>query len=221
MRISVAVLCSTALLALVGAAQAADIRLTDWTRIEIGEEFATGTLGDIKVRLAGSDIAYGVSDGTYTGFNTPDHVPPVAYSDMVEFRGTLDGARYTVDFSWPVADPILYFTSLASTLTFSTPHITRLSGDPTFTVKDNVVDGVFDNGPFRSDSAGVIQLRGLFDDFSFTALFPDSSAGDGIAMQIAVPEPETTSLLLGSMLISFAAARRRRARCMPQREALR
>lgn len=171
---------------------------TEWSMIDTGAEVAQGSLDGVGIAFSGSDIDQGVIDNSFTGFNSSLFTPPIENSDFVGFRGAPATYRYELAFSEAIQNPILHFYSLASTLTFSTSSITRLSGDPDFTVSGDSVSGVLNDSPSGYDANGTIRLDGTFTDISFTAYYFDS-AQDGILMQVGVetsPVPIPASIVL-------------------------
>jgi hypothetical protein len=168
------------------ASHASVIRFVDWITIDIGTDVAIGSLDTVSVEFTGSDIDWGVVNESWTGFDVPMFTPPIDSSDMVSFRGAPAVYHYTLTFSAPVEDPIMHLRTLASTLTFSTDQIVKLSGDSVFSVSDSVVSGVIDDDPPGYDANGTISFEGTFSTLSFTAEYPYTSE-DGIILQVGAP----------------------------------
>lgn len=192
--------------------------VVDWTTIDAVTDVATGLLGAVSVTLTGP-IDGGLTNGSAAGFSGPAFVPPLAATDVVYIGGTTTGRTYTINFSSAVLNPLLYLSSLASTLTFAPgTSLTELSDDGNLTVAGNQVSGITQGS---SDANGIVQVNGVFTSLSFSALFSHSS-GDGIAFQLAaspntesppssVPEPGTYVLMLAGLAAAVGASKRRRA----------
>jgi len=201
---------SALLLGAILPAGASAMMFTDWSLVDIVTNVADGELGGVKVSFSGSNIDQGITDNSFTGFNSLLFTPPLVNSDFVGFRGAPAGYNYVLTFSAPVEDPIFHFYSLASNLTFSTSHITRLSGDPDFIVDGNVLSGILNDNLNGYDANGTIQLEGSYTAISFTATYFDSRE-DGIVMQLGSPVPvPATILLFGTGLAGLAGSRLRR-----------
>jgi len=201
---------SALLLGAILPAGASAMMFTDWSLVDIVTNVADGELGGVKVSFSGSNIDQGITVNSFTGFNSLLFTPPLVNSDFVGFRGAPAGYNYVLTFSAPVEDPIFHFYSLASNLTFSTSHITRLSGDLDFIVDGNVLSGILNDNPNGYDANGTIQLEGSYMTISFTATYFDSRE-DGIVMQLGSPVPvPATILLFGTGLAGLAGSRLRR-----------
>jgi hypothetical protein len=199
----------------------ADLVFTDWTNVNTTTDVAVGTLGPVSVTVSGGVIDFGVTDGSFTGFNYPYFTPPLAMTDVVEFKAANPPATYTytVSFSGPITNPVLQIGSLASILTFSTA-VTRLSGQADFVVAGNTVTGAYHEHPANpTDSNGTVELLGTLSSFTFTAqgIQVFSQGGDGIDLQIgadvaAVPEPGSLALcvVLGLGLLGIGCCRQAR-----------
>jgi hypothetical protein len=158
--------------------------------IDISTDVAIGGLDTVTVEFTGSDIDAGVIDESWSYFNAPMFTPPIEFTDVVGFRGAPAIYHYTLTFSAPVHDPIMHLASLASTLTFSTNQIVKVSGDSLFSVSDSVVSGVIDDTPSGYDTNGTIAFEGTFSTLSFTAEYPYPSE-DGIKMQVGAPHEDS------------------------------
>jgi hypothetical protein len=197
------------------------IIFTDWTTVDTTNNTASGTLGPVSVSFTGGIMDFGVTNGTFTGFNQPFFSPPLALTDVVGFRGSPSDFTYTIAFDRPVKDPRLDLASLASTLTFPGITLTKLSGQDTFTVSGSTVSGVIGGTlpPPNNDANGTVLLNGTFTTISFTADYPFSK-GDGIALQVgadfAAPEPASMTLLgIGAVGLIGYGWRHRRSRWTP------
>lgn len=191
-------LCAGCLALTASASMASQIIFTDWTTISTTSHSATGDLGGVTVQVSGTGINGGVTNNGFTGFGNANFTPSLPTSDYVGISGSPASNTYTVSFSTPVWNPVLHFFSLASTLTFSTSDLTKLSGDPTFVISGNVLSGSFNDSPNGYDANGTVRLSGAYGSFSFNAYY-SSPSGDGIYMQVgadATPAPEPSSLLL-------------------------
>jgi Matrixin len=164
---------------------------TDWTSIDLVNEIATGNLNGSTVTFSGTDINFGISNGTSPFFNYPGvFTPSIANTDSVQFvSGSSSPHNYTLSFSNPVTNPTLHLHSLASVLTFSSPSLftlVRLSGDATFAVSGNTVVGsLIPNPPVNSDSNGSVLIQGTFSQISFTSLVLPGASTDGINFQLS------------------------------------
>lgn len=188
---------------------------TDWTSVNTTTNVAVGTLGPVSVTLTGTDINYGVTDGSSTVFNQPYFSPPLTSSDEVGIGGSPSVFSYTVTFGAPVANPRMHILSLASALTFSGIPLTKLSGESDFVVSGSTVTGVDNNTPNGHDANGTIELSGIFSSYTFTAQYAASS-GDGISIQIGadltpVPVPAAVWLFSSGLLGLIGLARRKAA----------
>jgi hypothetical protein len=191
----------------------ADVTFTDWTSVDTAAETASGSLGPITVSFSGSDLSVGVTDNTFTAFNSAAFTPPLATTDTVEFRGQFPATSYTLGFSSPVTNPRLHLATLASTLDFGSIPLTKLSGDADFVVAGSTVDGEFHGS---TDSNGTILLTGTFTSISFSATFGATpNDGDGIDIQVGadlVPEPATPLAVAAIAPLSLVSRRRRHRR---------
>jgi len=192
----------------------AQVVFTDWTTVDTSANVAVGSLNSASVTFTGSDINFGVTDGSFTGFNFSFFDPPLATSDVVEFKADPSVFAYTISLSLALTNPRLHLASLGSTLDFSGISLTKLSGQSTFVVSGSTVTGQVDaGGSGFNDSNGTIQLNGTFSSITFTAQAPPAIS-DGIDMQLgvaAVPEPSTyaTATLCAAALIVSRCFRRR------------
>ena len=175
----------------------AQVVFTDWTTVDTSANVAVGSLNSASVAFTGSDINFGVTDGSFTGFNFSFFDPPLATSDVVEFKADPSVFAYTISLSLPLTNPRLHLASLGSTLDFSGISLTKLSGQSTFVVSGSTVTGQVDaGGSGFNDSNGTIQLNGTFSSITFTAQAPPAIS-DGIDMQLGVavvPEPSTYAM---------------------------
>jgi hypothetical protein len=180
-------------------------QFADWTDIT-GTTTATGTLLGASISLSGSHVfptPISVLDGSWPFFDGPDFTPPLAKTDLIQIGG-LPGDSYTLQFGAPVKNPVLEIGSLADKMAFPAgTQITKLSGQSTFTVADNVVTGTLNPalGPDGvNDSNGAVQLTGTFTSIPFT-VDPTYVLGseDGILVQVGAspgppPPPTVTSV---------------------------
>jgi len=191
----------------------AQVVFTDWTIVDTSANVAVGSLNSTSVTFTGSDINFGVTDGSFTGFNFSFFDPPLAASDVVEFKADPSVFAYTISLSLPLTNPRLHLASLGSTLDFSGISLTKLSGQSTFVVSGSTVTGQVDaGGSGFTDSNGTIQLNGTFTSITFTAQAPPAIS-DGIDMQLgvaAVPEPSTYAMAALCAAALFVSRCRRR-----------
>ena len=192
----------------------AQVVFTDWTTVDTSANVAVGSLNSASVTFTGSDINFGVTDGSFTGFNFSFFDPPLATSDVVEFKADPSVFAYTISLSLPLTNPRLHLASLGSTLDFSGISLTKLSGQSTFVVSGSTVTGQVDaGGSGFNDSNGTIQLNGTFSSITFTAQAPPAIS-DGIDMQLGVavvPEPSTyamATLCAAALFVSRCFRRR-------------
>ena len=192
----------------------AQVVFTDWTTVDTSANVAVGSLNSASVAFTGSDINFGVTDGSFTGFNFSFFDPPLAASDVVEFKADPSVFAYTISLSLPLTNPRLHLASLGSTLDFSGISLTKLSGQSTFVVSGSTVTGQVDaGGSGFTDSNGTIQLNGTFTSITFTAQAPPAIS-DGIDMQLGVavvPEPSTyamATLCAAALFVSRCFRRR-------------
>ena len=191
----------------------AQIVFTDWTIVDTSANAAVGSLNSASVTFTGSDINFGVTDCSFTGFNFSFFDPPLAASDVVEFKADPSVFTYTISLSLALTNPRLHLASLGSTLDFSGISLTKLSGQSTFVVSGSTVTGQVDaGGSGFNDSNGTIQLNGTFTSITFTAHAPPAIS-DGIDMQLgvaAVPEPSTYAMAALCAAALFVSRCRRR-----------
>jgi hypothetical protein len=165
------------------AAQAQEF--ADWTTLSDGNTVVSGTFLGAPVSVTGGQIhPSSPLDGSSVEFASADFSPPLPRSDAPELFGTTPATTYTMTFGRTVRDPILHLFSLGSVLTFPPgTQIVKRSGQPGFTVSQNVVQGG------TPDVNGTIQLAGDFDRLVFSALWPGGQP-DGIDFQVGgVPVP--------------------------------
>lgn len=184
----------------------------DWQSIDPINNIATGNIGTVSVTFTGSDINFGVTDGTSTRFDEVYFNPSLASTDDVYFVGFSSIYHYNFSFSSPVENPVFHFGSLASTLTFSGISPTRISGEDDFTVVGSTVSGVLNDTPSGHDANGTVMLAGVFTSIDFTAEYTYSSTiPDGIRTQFGgtvVPIPGAI-WLLGSGLVGLVGFRKK------------
>lgn len=172
------------------AGAAGGFTFADWTGTTAGG--VTGQLLGSELTLSGPTGPAHAFDGTSTVFATSDFSPPLTTSDAVYITG-LNGNSYTLEFANPLQDPVVHIHSLASTIAFpGGTTVTKVSGDPTFTVAGASVAGVIN---LATDSSGTIRLTGTFSSVPFTATptFADGNTGDGIYLQVGAPLPAPPS----------------------------
>mgnify|MGYP003676627866 CR=1 FL=1 len=193
------------------------IIFADINNIDTTNNVVTGTLANIDFTFTGGSVG-GVSDESFTLYNLPFFVPPIANSDTFIFTGNRSGLSYNLAFSAPVIDPIFHILSNASQLIFSGEEIVRLSGQSSFVVSgDRIIGDTFYNGTTPNNSNGSVQLIGTFTEINFTALLtlPSNFNTDGILFQVGlgearqVPEPATwLIMLMGFGLIAYQRKRK-------------
>jgi hypothetical protein len=166
------------------AAEAAAVTVTDWKFVDPAQNVASGMFGPVAISLSGGDVSFGVTNGSFTGFDYPFFTPPLATSDTVEVIAAENASHtYTVSFAMPVTNPRVHVYSLASTLTFNTTVI-RVSGQAAFVVSGaNAVVGEYLDGTTPNDANGTIELPGTMTGFTFTAE-PLGAFSDGLLLQI-------------------------------------
>ena len=184
------------------AGAAGEVTFTDW----VGTTAAgvTGQLFGSEVTLSGPVGPAHTFDGTSTVFGTSDFTPSLTASDAVYITG-LNANSYTLGFARPVQDPVFHVYSLASTIAFpGGTTVTKVSGDPTFTVADASVAGAIN---LTTDSSGTIRLTGTFTSLPFTATptFADGNTPDGIYLQVGAPLPAPPSNSAAPSLTGAAA----------------
>ncbi|HEY7145851.1 MAG TPA: hypothetical protein VH637_16540 [Streptosporangiaceae bacterium] len=156
------------------------LEFIDW--ISASPQGANGILHGQPVTLTGPMGTGSDFNATFQQFNTPAFTPQLAASDCVEIVGQ-PGHSFTLNFGAPVRDPVLLLASFGSVITFAPgTTVVRLSGEDTFIVSGNTVTGQVSAG----DSAGTVQLPGVFTTIAFTAVtnFPPApTVPDGIFLQ--------------------------------------
>jgi hypothetical protein len=174
----------------------------DWTAV--GANTASGTVLGTSVSLAGSHVwptPTSRVDGSWPYFDGPTFSPALARSDEIQISGGT-GYAYTLRFGAPVTDPILHLASLASQVTFpSGTVVTKLSGDPDFTVAGTAVRGAVDpsiRSSGNSDASGTIKLTGTYTAITFTASQLYTGPEDGILVQLVVQPPFTDWTSVGA-----------------------
>lgn len=111
---------------------------TDWSTFD--PSGALGTLGSSSVTLAGP-VANAFTTATFTGFgNTSHYVPELNFSEGVVLD-IAPGGAYTLTFSTPITDPVLYISGLNAFLLFTTGIPEHVSGSPDFVVGGPTVTG--------------------------------------------------------------------------------
>lgn len=159
---------------------------TDFTTVDTTNNIASGSIGPVAVFFSGTGISFGVTDNTFTGFNSTFFAPPLPTSDVVEFFDTNSTtSAFTITFGSPLTDPRLHLKSLASTLDFGTIPLTKLSGQEDFLVSGSTVIGAYGPTP-PTDANGTVQLNGTFTSISFTVTTVAGVTSDGITLQIGV-----------------------------------
>ena len=161
--------------------------VVDWT------SSTTGKLGSISISISTIGTPPLSNPSLFGGplvsriFSSGHFDGPVSLVKSIEVYGKSQQVTntYTVTFSAPVTDVRVHLGSLASVVTFNQP-VTRISGQPSFSVTGSTVTGVVDNSGSITDSNGTIGLSGTFSSFSFTTVgLPNVGLADGIAIQIA------------------------------------
>jgi hypothetical protein len=124
----------------------------------------------------------------YHGFAAPPFTPTLVSTTMVELSGA-PGHSFTLQFPASIKDPVLHLGSLASALSFTDANaVTLVSGDHDFKVNGSTVSG---QAAGASDSNGTVMIPGVFEQLTFTLTptFGDSSAKDGVFLQIGGTRP--------------------------------
>jgi hypothetical protein len=187
--------------------------IASWDSVDLGDDTATGSFGDLAVTLAGTGTAPG--DLSYfqsltNVFDSDAFAPRLAAADRLEFSAQSGTVReFTLTFGAPVVDPRIHFRSVASVITFTggVTSITRMDGtanDTNFGVSGLVVSAI-DN---VNDADGTIRLDGLVSTATFTAVITGPYTLDGINIGVladpatAVPAPAA----LLPFLTAFGAA---------------
>jgi len=128
-----------------------DNRVVDFVNwMAIDDTFALGQLHGHVVTLAGQLLGAGsVVDGSFPSFNAPAFSPALPNSDAVNILA-VDGNMFTLVFGAPVMDPVFYFASFVSILSFlDATTVQMLSGDEHFTVSGATVTGAVRREGFR------------------------------------------------------------------------
>jgi hypothetical protein len=188
----------------------------DWTTFTpssssgAGNGTATGTLsysGTI-INLSYLGDVFGTStfiNGTATAFNTPLFTNPgqIAATDAIACDGGV-GKVHTINFSQPIANPIMYIYSLGNGITGLTPDwtftsaFTLLSAQNLSNPSGNVLRG--------TEGHGAIRFTGTISQIKWT-----SSIFENVTFfQVGVVVPETSSAcltLLSSVLLLHRSRR--------------
>ena len=166
----------------------------DWLGVNPSARLATGTLRGASLSLSGPVLGgpgASFTDGSFTGFGQPFFSPRIPRTDAVGIHG-LAGHSFVLKFGSPVADPLLYFATLASKVEFPPGTVlSKVSGQETFTVSENTVTGAIGPSGQTGDANGTVRVSGVFESLSFsvTPLFT-APVGDGIYLQVAAaPTP--------------------------------
>jgi hypothetical protein len=149
---------------------------------------AVGTLHDAPVMLVGPMGTAFFRHDDYHGFAAQPFTPTLASTTMVELSGA-PGHSFTLQFPASIKDPVLHLGSLASALSFTDASaVTLVSGDHDFKVNGSTVSG---QAAGSSDSNGTVMIPGVFEQLTFTLTptFGDSSAKDGVFLQIGGTRP--------------------------------
>ena len=177
-----------ALAAALSATNGSTAEFTDWTNVNDTVGIAMGVLDGIPISFTGDVVtANSITDGTFTGFDSPLFSPQLPFSDVLDIRGTSPAAAYTLKFDAPVRDPIIHFLSLAATVSFDTTNIAKLSGD--ITVSSNAVTGFLRDHVPLTDANGSVQFTGEFSRIAFTIFYDAGLQPDGIHLQIGGVDP--------------------------------
>lgn len=217
---------STLFLPSLNAAVVHDTEFVDFISFDADAEIARGTLRGADVTVTSSrtvtnpvggdngGVRGGVLDGASTRFSDASRFSPtLPMGDDLLLGAASD---FQIAFSRPVVNPTLHIFQLSTNrLSFTSggqpAPFTLIASDEDFVVSNNntSIAGVLDIG---DDASGSLRFHGVFDDLSWTAetlpgLIPE---GDGIWIQISVPEPSAVTLVGALILFSYGVALRTR-----------
>lgn len=160
---------------------------------------ALGTSNGIGWTLSPTNIDAGltITNGSFGGFNSANHVPAVASSDVLH----IGGEDFALTFSEPISSIRFYVTE-----NLSPSSVLDFGITPTIVSGDLAVNGTAVS--FTSGGGGVFRLDGL----DTTVLSHTASIFNSANVAFfAVPEP-STALLAGLGLALLGASRKRAAR---------
>jgi uncharacterized protein YkwD len=173
-------------------AEAATPAITDWTAVSANT--ASGNLAGTSVSLSGTHVWNTPTsrvDGSWPYFGGPAFSPALPSTDEIQISGG-PNYSYTLQFGGEVTNAILELGSLGSKITFPTGmSVTRLSGEPGFTVSGNTVSGTPDNkigSSGNSDASGTVRINANnnqgFTSLTFTTVQNYTGPEDGILTQV-------------------------------------
>ena len=161
---------------------------TDWTSVSANT--ATGTLLGAGVKLSGSHVWNTPTsrvDGSWPYFAGPAFSPALTKSDEIQISG-YTGYSYTIDFGAPTTNPIIELASLGSRIDFPAgTQLSRLSGEPGFTVSGSSVSGTPSNTigtSSNNDASGTIRLTSTYRSITFKTTPNYTGPEDGILVQL-------------------------------------
>ena len=176
----------------------------DITKV-IGSTSAEGTSNGIPWSVSPTFVFTGltVSDGTWTGFNTPNHVPPIALTDNLHVASQ----DFDLTFGSPISSIVFYLSNDNA----GGPNASKLDFgiSPTIVSGDIEISGTAFG--VSSTIGGVVRLDGL----NTNVLKHTAPTTDGLNSAFfvtAVPEP---SSFLVVALCTIAIGSRRRYECRP------
>jgi hypothetical protein len=168
---------------------------THWTAVNTSDDTASGWLGasfvslttDVSAGSLGSPVRGGITNGTFTGYDTNFFTPSVSRTDVINLEAA---SSFTLTFQPPASNPTLHLYQLAdNTLSFSDGvnpiELKLLSSDGTFTMPDGSTGSSLTGVKSQTDSSGSIQFTGTFSRISWHS--NARRLDDGLGLQISLP----------------------------------